>query len=118
MSKQNHNEIQAQVMEKSQTIEELQRQLDEAKAQNKALKEQAGVTFKVSEKVQDDGRITATVSAYFPGLRFPCTQYATQWLTILDNADALRAFIESNRAKLTMEKPKRVAKDQGKVNVS
>lgn len=34
------------------------------------------------------------------GSRFPTTLYASQWLRVLDHADAIRAFIEANRSAL------------------
>ena len=49
------------------------------------------ITFKVSEK--------GCVSIYGISAR-GVHLYASQWLRILDDADRLRAFIETNRAKL------------------
>ena len=51
----------------------------------------ARITFKVSEK--------GCVSMYGLNMR-GIHLYASQWLRVLDNAAALRAFIEANRNKL------------------
>lgn len=49
------------------------------------------VAFKVSEK--------GALSVYGLG-RFPVTLYATQWTRLLDNADAIRAFMAENTLRL------------------
>jgi hypothetical protein len=53
-----------------------------------------GVNFKVSEK--------GGVSVYGLG-RFPVTLYYEQWVRLLDSSDALRDFVESNKAKLKLK---------------
>jgi len=49
------------------------------------------ITFKVGEK--------GGVSVYGLG-RFPTTLYAGQWSRLLDNADAIRQFIDENKHRL------------------
>ena len=53
-----------------------------------------GIDFKVSEK--------GGVSVYGLG-RFPVTLYYEQWVRLLNSADALREFVESNKAKLKLK---------------
>jgi hypothetical protein len=55
--------------------------------------------LRVSEK--------GALSAYGLG-RFPVTLYKSQWLKLLDMADAIRAFIKANESKLK-EKPAKAA---------
>jgi len=50
--------------------------------------------FKIGEK--------GGVSVYGLG-RFPVTLYYEQWLRLLDNADALRKFLEGNKSKLKLK---------------
>ncbi|HXJ95164.1 MAG TPA: hypothetical protein VMT20_20170 [Terriglobia bacterium] len=50
--------------------------------------------FRVSEK--------GGVSVYGLG-RFPVTLYYEQWVRLLDSADALRAFVEENKARLKLK---------------
>ena len=57
-------------------------------------KKNGSVNFKVSEK--------GGVSVYGLG-RFPVTLYYEQWIRLLDSTDALRDFVESNKAKLKMK---------------
>ncbi len=73
--------------------ENLQDELERLRKENEALKGSrgAGVSFRVSEK--------GAVSVYGLG-RFPVTLYQEQWDRLLNAADALRAFIEANRALL------------------
>ena len=52
---------------------------------------QSRLTLKVSEK--------GAVSLYGMG-RFPVTLYGTQWERLLDETDAIRAFLVANAAKL------------------
>jgi hypothetical protein len=64
------------------------------------LEKQAGskrsgrMEFKVSEK--------GGVSVYGLG-RFPVTLYYEQWTRLLDASDALRTFLEENKAKLKLK---------------
>lgn len=75
------------------TDEQLQQELERLRAENAALKSagQRHLSFKVSEK--------GAVSVYGMG-RFPVTLYVEQWKTLLDSADALRAFIAEHAAEL------------------
>lgn len=70
-------------------------------AENEALKKanERALTIKVSEK--------GAVSVYGLG-RFPVTLYAPQWEKLLGMNDAIKAFIATNRAKLSFEKPAKV----------
>jgi hypothetical protein len=54
-------------------------------------RERAGITLKVSDK--------GGVSVYGLG-RFPVTLYREQWERLLDQADAIRAFIREHAARL------------------
>ena len=56
-----------------------------------AKSSQARVTLKVSEK--------GALSLYGMG-RFPLTLYKSQWLRLLDEADAIRAFIKAHNSVL------------------
>ena len=68
-------------------------------AENAELKKQAGtkrsgkLEFRVGEK--------GGVSVYGLG-RFPVTLYYEQWIKLLDAADDLRAFMESNKGHLKL----------------
>ena len=73
--------------------EELKAELERLRAENAALKSRQGGT--VSLKVSQKGG----VSVYGLG-RFPITLYKEQWLKLLDMAGDIRAFIQSNDAKL------------------
>jgi hypothetical protein len=64
---------------------ELQARIAELEAQQRSTSK---ISFKISPK--------GAVSAYGLG-RFPVTLYFEQWLRLLDFADALRAFIQTNR---------------------
>jgi hypothetical protein len=70
-----------------------QEELERLRKENEALKGSRGarVTFRVSEK--------GAVSVYGLG-RFPVTLYQEQGDKLLSAADALRAFIETNREQL------------------
>jgi hypothetical protein len=74
-------------------IQTLMAQLQALQAENERLKaaKARAVTMKVSEK--------GAVSIYGMG-RFPMTAYASQWQKVLDMADDIRAFIETNKASL------------------
>ena len=77
--------------------DELRAELERLKAENEALKVKAtrATSIRVSEK--------GGVSVYGLG-RFPVTLYKEQWVKLLDMAEAIRAFIAQNEAKLkTME---------------
>ena len=73
-------------MDDSDETRNLKEQLARLEAENAALKGVGPkpITFKVSEK--------GGVSVYGLG-RFPTTLYQEQWLTVLDRADQIRAFI-------------------------
>jgi hypothetical protein len=75
------------------TPEELQKELDRLKAENQALKQTSakGLSLKVSEK--------GALSVYGLG-RFPVTLYKEQWVKLLDRAEDIRTFIQSNDAQL------------------
>jgi hypothetical protein len=75
---------------------------DELKARVSELEKQAGgktggLEFKVSEK--------GAVSVYGLG-RFPVTLYYEQWVRLLDVAQALRRFLDENKARLKLKEPK------------
>jgi len=55
------------------------------------------ITLKVSEK--------GAVSLYGMG-RFPVTLYGEQWTRLLSHADEIKAFIETNKALLSVKQPK------------
>ena len=73
---------------------------EELKAKLAALEKQVqgrrkgSIDFKVSEK--------GAVSVYGLG-RFPVTLYYEQWVRLLDQADALREFMESNKSSLKLK---------------
>jgi hypothetical protein len=73
---------------------------EELKARLAALESQQGkagnLQFRVSEK--------GGVSVYGLG-RFPVTLYYEQWTRLLDQAQQLRDFLESNKAKLKLKEP-------------
>lgn len=72
---------------------EEQSEVERLRAELAALRaaQQKNMRFKVSEK--------GAVSVYGLG-RFPVTLYQEQWKTLLDNADAIRAFIHEHEAEL------------------
>jgi hypothetical protein len=73
------------------TYEELKAKLAELEAKQQRG---GGVTFKVSDK--------GGVSVYGLG-RFPVTLYYEQWIPLLDKAQELREFLESNKSKLKLK---------------
>ena len=75
------------------TYEELKAKLAEAEEKLKGRKRGA-IDFKVSEK--------GAVSVYGLG-RFPVTLYYEQWVRLLDNADALKQFMEDNKSSLKLK---------------
>jgi len=75
------------------TYEELKAQLAAAQEQLKGRKK-GSIDFRVSEK--------GAVSVYGLG-RFPVTLYYEQWVRLLENADALKQFMEDNKAGLKLK---------------
>lgn len=79
---------------------------EELKAKLAALEKQVqgrrkgSIDFKVSEK--------GAVSVYGLG-RFPVTLYYEQWVRLLDQADALREFMESNKNSLKLKQTETTA---------
>jgi hypothetical protein len=73
--------------------DDVQAELERLRAENAALKKapRGKASMKVSEK--------GALSVYGMG-RFPVTLYKEQWLRLLDMADDIRAFIESNNSSL------------------
>ena len=69
--------------------DDLTHELERLRNENATLKAQAakGITMKVSEK--------GGLSVYGMG-RFPVTLYKEQWLTLLDMAADIRAFIAAH----------------------
>lgn len=77
------------------TYEELKARLAEMEKQAQGRKRGA-IDFKVSEK--------GGVSVYGLG-RFPVTLYYEQWIRLLDHAEPLREFLETNKSSLKMKDP-------------
>ncbi len=75
------------------TYDELKAKLAEMEKQVRGRKRGA-IDFKVSEK--------GGVSVYGLG-RFPVTLYYEQWIRLLDQADQLREFLETNKSSLKMK---------------
>jgi hypothetical protein len=75
---------------------DLMAQLRDAKAENAKLK--AGNGHKLSFKVSEKG----AVSVYGLG-RFPVTLYGQQWPRLFAESEAILAFIEANKAKLSVK---------------
>jgi hypothetical protein len=74
------------------TYEELKARVAELEKQKRS----GSLQFKVSEK--------GGVSVYGLG-RFPVTLYYEQWVRLLDAAQGLRDFLETNKAKLKLKVP-------------
>ncbi len=72
------------------TYEELKARVAELEKQKRS----GSLQFKVSEK--------GGVSVYGLG-RFPVTLYYEQWVRLLDAAQGLRDFLETNKAKLKLK---------------
>jgi hypothetical protein len=75
------------------TYDELKAKLAEMEKQVQGRKRGA-IDFKVSEK--------GGVSVYGLG-RFPVTLYYEQWIRLLEQADQLREFLETNKSSLKMK---------------
>jgi hypothetical protein len=75
------------------TYDELKAKLAELEKQVKGGK-RGSIDFRVSEK--------GGVSVYGLG-RFPVTLYYEQWVRLLDQAEALREFLESNKGSLKLK---------------
>jgi len=75
------------------TYDELKARLAEMEKQVQGRKRGA-IDFKVSEK--------GGVSVYGLG-RFPVTLYYEQWIRLLEQADQLREFLETNKSSLKMK---------------
>ena len=58
------------------------------------------LTLKVTAKKPDGTGTEGAISLYGLG-RFPVTLYASGWERLLDEADAIRAFIATNEASLS-----------------
>ena len=77
---------------------------EELKAKVAELEKQQGqrrtgsLEFRVSEK--------GAVSAYGLG-HFPVTLYYEQWMRLLDSAEVIRSFMETNRASLKLDRTSR-----------
>jgi hypothetical protein len=77
------------------THEDLQAQIEQLKAENRALREnRQKVTLKVSPK--------GAVSAYGLG-RFPVTLYKQQWESLLGMTDEIRKFLSDNESSLSVK---------------
>jgi len=72
------------------TEKEMKAQIEALIAENAKLKEKK--VRKISMKIGQKGG----VSVYGINSRFPVTLYQNQWKTLLDQADNIRAFIETN----------------------
>jgi hypothetical protein len=73
------------------TYEELKARVEELERQRSN-----NLQFKVSEK--------GGLSVYGLG-RFPITLYYEQWIRLLDQHEALREFLEANKARLKLKEP-------------
>ena len=71
---------------------------EELKARVAELQRKTGRAGKLEFKVSEKG----AVSVYGLG-RFPVTLYYEQWVRLLDAAEDLRSFIESNKNKLKLK---------------
>jgi hypothetical protein len=75
------------------TYEELKAQVSELQEKVKG-RAKGSMEFRVSEK--------GAVSVYGLG-RFPVTLYYEQWVRLLDQVDALKEFLESNKSRLKLK---------------
>ncbi len=73
--------------------DEMMAEIERLRSQVEAFKKTTskGLSLRISEK--------GGLSVYGLG-RFPVTLYKEQWLRLLDMADAIRAFIDSNQSNL------------------
>jgi len=78
------------------TKEELLARIAELEKQTGGAKRSGTLEFRVGEK--------GGVSVYGLG-RFPVTLYYEQWVRLLDAAQELRDFLETNKAKLKLKEP-------------
>lgn len=76
----------------------MEQELERLRAENATLKAKQAKNTVIGMKVSEKG----AVSIYGLG-RFPVTLYAEQWERLLDKADAIRKFIEENRATLKVK---------------
>lgn len=76
---------------------ELLAKLEAMQSENDRLRKAA--TSKITLKVSDKG----AVSLYGMG-QWPVTLYRSQWERVLDNAEAIRAFIEAHKGMLAEKK--------------
>jgi hypothetical protein len=67
-------------------------------AENAKLKEKMTAKSTLSFKISDKG----CLSVYGNG-RFPTSLYAQQWLRLLERAEDIKVFIETNKSKLTFK---------------
>ena len=76
--------------------EDVKAEIERLRAENEALKKptRGQMSLKVSEK--------GGVSVYGLG-RFPVTLYYEQWARLLENADALKQFMEENKPSLKLK---------------
>jgi hypothetical protein len=73
------------------TYEELKARLAELEARQRTA---SNIHFKISDK--------GAVSVYGLG-RFPVTLYYEQWVRLLDKAQDLREFLETNKGRLKLK---------------
>lgn len=83
------------------TPEQMAEMIARLTAENAQLAAKAAARGSTSLKVSDKG----AVSVYGLG-RFPTTLYPEQMLRLLDMADAIKAFIEANKASLSFKAPR------------
>jgi len=79
------------------SYEELKAEVTELRKQVAAATNGGGPVFKVSAK--------GGVSLYGLG-RYPTTLYYEQWIKLLDRADQLRGFLETNKGALKLRTPR------------
>ena len=80
---------------KQATLSPIEQELARLRAENEALKAQALASVKTGLKITEKGGL----SVYGMG-RFPVTLYKSQWLKLLDKAEAIKDFIKANDEKL------------------